>query len=93
MEILDGIAAPHQPAVLALNNAHAEETSWLSAERFDELRRAAAITLHSPPAHGFLLAFEQSDAYDGANFLWFRERMPRFLYVDRVVVAPAVQYY
>ena len=35
----------------------------------------------------FLLAFDQDAAYDSPNFLWFRERYPRFVYVDRVVVA------
>ena len=87
MHVFDDIAAQQRPAVLALNNAHAQETSWLSGQRLDALIQAAAITLYSPPAAGFLLAFEQSDDYDGANFLWFRERLPRFLYVDRVVVA------
>jgi hypothetical protein len=39
----------------------------------------------------FLLAFDQDAAYDSPNFLWFRERFPRFVYVDRVVVGPAAR--
>ncbi len=34
-----------------------------------------------------LLAFDQAADYDSPNFLWFRERFPRFVYVDRIVVA------
>ena len=36
----------------------------------------------------FLLAFDQDADYDSPNFLWFRSRYPRFVYVDRIVVAP-----
>src|SRR5690606_32853194 len=36
----------------------------------------------------FILVFDQSSAYDGTNFGWFKARYPRFAYVDRVVVAP-----
>src|SRR5262249_49391720 len=34
----------------------------------------------------FLIAFDQNATYDSPNFLWFRERMPAFAYVDRVAV-------
>jgi len=37
----------------------------------------------------FLLAFSERAAYDSPNFLWFRDRYPRFVYIDRIVVAPA----
>jgi len=30
-------------------------------------------------------------AYDSPNYLWFRQRYPRFVYVDRVVVARAMR--
>jgi len=36
----------------------------------------------------FLLAFDQVAIYDGPNYLWFRQR---FVYVDRVVVAPVAR--
>lgn len=35
---------------------------------------------------GFLLAMTQEADYDSPNFLWFKARFPRFLYIDRVVV-------
>ena len=33
----------------------------------------------------------EGTAYDSPNYLWFAARYPRFLYVDRVVVAVAEQ--
>lgn len=39
------------------------------------------------PGKAFLLAFEQTDNYDGVHFKWFRSRYDKFLYIDRVVVA------
>ena len=82
--------APDDAAALALNNAHAVELSWLDARRFAELvDRAFAARRIGRVA--FLLAFDQDADYDSPNFLWFRERYPRFVYVDRVVVAPAAR--
>jgi predicted GNAT superfamily acetyltransferase len=63
------------------------ETSPLSSDRFDRLIDWARVALFIPPAEAFLLAFEQSDVYDGGHFLWFRSRFDKFLYIDRVVVA------
>ena len=40
-------------------------------------------------ADALLLAFDQDADYDSPNFLWFRSRYSRFVYVDRIVVAPA----
>jgi predicted GNAT superfamily acetyltransferase len=73
--------------LLRVNNASAKETSLLSSERFDQLIALARVALFIPPASAFLLAFEQADNYDGGNFLWFKSRFAKFLYIDRVVVA------
>jgi predicted GNAT superfamily acetyltransferase len=73
--------------LLHVNNASATETSPHSRERFDQLIDKARITLSVTPAAAFLLAFEQSDDYDGGHFLWFRSRFDKFLYIDRVVVS------
>ena len=35
----------------------------------------------------FLLAFREGADYDSPNYLWFAQRYPRFLYVDRIAVA------
>jgi hypothetical protein len=42
-------------------------------------------------ADAFLLAFDQAASYDSPNYMWFRQRYTRFVYVDRVVVAPLMR--
>jgi len=86
-DICDLHDSPPSAALLGLNNASARETSLLTAERFDQLIRSAHIALFIPPAAALLIAFEDTDDYDGGHFLWFRGKPGRFLYIDRVVVA------
>ena len=38
---------------------------------------------------GFLIAVSHDAPHDSSNFLWFRERYERFLYIDRIVIASA----
>ena len=40
---------------------------------------------------GFLMALAPDADYDSPNFLWFRSRHARFLYIDRVVVDGAAR--
>jgi predicted GNAT superfamily acetyltransferase len=40
---------------------------------------------------GFLIAFDESANYQGANFTWFKQRYARFVYVDRIVIAEAAR--
>ena len=37
------------------------------------------------------MAFDQGADYDSPNYLWFRARHSRFVYVDRIVVDPAMR--
>jgi predicted GNAT superfamily acetyltransferase len=76
-------------AALALNNAHATELSYLEPSRLAHLVREASYARRIGKVEALLIAFDQDAEYDSPNFLWFRERYPRFVYVDRVVVAPA----
>jgi len=89
VKIRDLSGQPSRDALLRVGNASAKETSQLSPDRFDQLIGWASVALFVPPAKAFLLAFAQSDAYDGGHFLWFRSRLDKFLYIDRVVVAGA----
>lgn len=75
------------PAILALNNEHARELSWLEMPKLRHLAGEAFLALRAGEADAFLLAFDQDADYDSENFLWFRARYPRFAYVDRVAVA------
>ena len=86
--IVQSISPADEAAFLALNNAHAEELSWLEPERLHELIERAFFARRVGSIDAFILAFDQGADYDSPNFLWFRERYPRFVYVDRIAVAP-----
>lgn len=73
--------------LLRVNNASARETSTLTRERFDWMISSARVATFIEPRAAFLLAFADSDDFDGGHFLWFRNRFDKFLYIDRVVVA------
>ena len=77
--------------MLALNNAHAEQTSRLDAPRLAGMLEAAFLVGTAGALDAFLIAFDQDAAYDSPNFLWLRARHRRFVYVDRIVTAPAAR--
>ena len=81
---------PLGKALLALNNAHAAQLSWLEPERLDHLVGQAFLARRIG-LDAFLLALDQDADYDSPNFLWFRARHPRFVYVDRIVVASSAR--
>ncbi|CCV14414.1 GNAT family N-acetyltransferase [Mesorhizobium sp. STM 4661] len=81
------VSPQDEPAILALNNEHAAELSWLDAERLSFLLGEAFHARRIGPLEAFIMTFDQDADYDSPNFLWFRERYKRFVYVDRVVVA------
>ena len=78
-------------AVLALNEAHKVKTSELDETRLRQMLDASALCLAAPDGAAFLLAFDEAASYDSPNFLWFGARRSRFLYIDRIVVAPAAR--
>jgi predicted GNAT superfamily acetyltransferase len=82
---------PLGQALLALNNAHAQELSWLEPERLEYLVSEAFSARRIGLLDAFLLAFDQDANYDSPNYLWFRSRYQRFVYVDRIVVASAAR--
>jgi predicted GNAT superfamily acetyltransferase len=85
------VGTPLGEKLLGLNNAHAQSLSWLEPERLCHLVKAAFFAGRVGEADGLLIAFDQDADYDSPNFLWFRDRFPRFVYVDRVVVAAAAR--
>jgi uncharacterized protein len=78
-------------ALLALNNAHAAQLSWLEPERLEHLVRQAFLVRRIGNLDAFLLALDQNAEYDSPNFQWFRARYEHFVYVDRIVVASPAQ--
>jgi uncharacterized protein len=83
--------APLGKTMLALNNAHAEALSWLEPERLQYLAAHAFLARRIGDLDAFLLVFDQEAPYDSPNFLWFRARYARFVYVDRIVVASSAR--
>lgn len=77
--------------ILALNNAHATELSWLDSGKLSAMIAQAFYARGIGDAEAFPLAFDERAKYDSPNFLWFRERYRRFVYVDRLAVAPAAR--
>jgi predicted GNAT superfamily acetyltransferase len=78
-------------ALLGLNNAHAVELSLLDASGLRRLVGEAFAARRAGLADALLIAFDQDADYDSPNFLWFRDRYERFVYVDRVVTAAAAR--
>lgn len=75
--------------ILEINNS---ESKWVGQEELSFFQQYIGIAAFNV-AHnnsdilGFLMAMDEKTKYDESkNFLWFCDRIPRFLYVDRVVV-------
>ncbi|MCQ4162180.1 GNAT family N-acetyltransferase [Roseomonas sp. GC11] len=83
-----------QPALLALNNQHAEAVNALPPEGFAALcARAAwsgAVWEGGRPL-GFLLALGPEGPATGPNHAWMQAHHPEAAYIDRVVVEAAAQ--
>jgi hypothetical protein len=75
--------------MLALNQAHIAETSSLDPAGMQALIDQAFFlaTCDAGGAEAFLIAVDQDADYHSPNFLWFRERYARFVYIDRIIVA------
>ncbi|RNL60841.1 GNAT family N-acetyltransferase [Nocardioides marmoriginsengisoli] len=81
-------------AVLSWNEANVELLSPLDEARLAELLAwsdLGAVIGHQGVDVGFVLTFAAGSAYDSTNYRWFADRNPAFLYLDRVVVDPAVR--
>jgi hypothetical protein len=81
-------------AVLALNAESEHFLSPLTAARLarlhDQSERHWAIEAAGHVV-GFAMVFREGTDYDSVNYRWFAARYPRFLYVDRIVVAAGHQ--
>jgi predicted GNAT superfamily acetyltransferase len=83
-------SSPLLESLRTLNNEHAQELSFADARRFTHLVREAFFARHIGTS-AFIIAFDETADYDSPNYLWFRARFPRFVYVDRVVTAAAAR--
>jgi predicted GNAT superfamily acetyltransferase len=88
--LLRPISSADLPELLTVNNAAVPNVNELDAGRFAELvglAELATVATDGDTLLGFVLAMAEGAGYDSANYLWFSARYPRFLYVDRVIVA------
>lgn len=88
---ISSVSPADEPAILALNNEHAAELSWLEPERLGYLLGRSFYARRIGAVEAFIMTFDQSADYDSPNFIWFRSLYPRFVYVDRVVVAKSAR--
>ena len=82
------------PQILALNEESVHFLSPLNTEQLDGLHAQAAyhrVAESDGAVQGFLLVLQEGARYDSPNYLWFSQHFPRFLYIDRVVVAGSAQ--
>ena len=73
--------------LLALNNAHAVETSLLDRAKLERMIGMAFLARTVPSQQALLIAFDQTADYDSINFRWFHDRYEKFIYIDRIIVA------
>jgi len=77
-------------AILQLNAGEEVQTSAMDREKL--------VVLHGLASHhrvaevngqiaAFILVMRETARYQSENFTWFSSRYPRFLYIDRIVVA------
>jgi predicted GNAT superfamily acetyltransferase len=85
------ISAATEAAILALNNLHAQELSWLDLPALRSLVAQAFYAKTVGNLDAFLLALDHTAAYDSPNYAWLKARFERFIYVDRIAVAAAAR--
>jgi len=89
---IERATAADYPEILALNESALPHVNRISTHDLAEFAAQSCyfrIARKEEKLVGFLLAFSQEASYHSPNFLWFRDRYPRFVYIDRIVVAPS----
>lgn len=80
-------ASPDFEALRTLNNEYAKELSYTDVEHFRWLVEHAFFAASIGGAESFLIAFDQDADYRSPNFIWFKKRFEKFVYVDRLATA------
>ena len=82
------------PEVLALNQSALPHVSSLTPGSLRALFDEAAwfyVAVFGNDCAGFLIALRPEANYRSENYLWFMQRYPSFLYIDRICVSPGFQ--
>lgn len=77
-------------ALHALNQSEIPHVGDVDKTRMAHLVAEACyvpLIAESPDVAGFVICMDHKADYDSLNYLWFKARYERFLYVDRIVVA------
>ena len=80
------------PSIAALNAQSENFLSPMNETRLERLHGCASyhrLIERDGAVAAFLLAFREAADYDSPNYRWFSARYRSFVYIDRVVVAPA----
>jgi predicted GNAT superfamily acetyltransferase len=88
--LLRAIAPADLPELLTVNNDAVPNVNELDLDRLTALTglaEVATVATDGDTLLGFVLAMTDGTGYDSANYRWFSAHYPRFLYVDRVIVA------
>ena len=83
-----------RPEILRLNEKFQVATSPLTDDRLKDILDWSTYTRVAEVDGllvGFIIVMGPASGYDNANLDWFRERVERFLYVDRIVVDDGVR--
>jgi predicted GNAT superfamily acetyltransferase len=88
---IEALDDTEQRELLALNNANARELSYLDWDKWRDMVGNAFAARAVEKTQALMIVFDQAACYDSPNFLWFQNRLPRFVYVDRIVVADALR--
>jgi len=78
-------------AFLALNRESEDQLWPLTETELTSMLQFAYHAVVTADGDAMLLAFDQSAPYASPNFRWFKERYPRFAYVDRIAVTRAAR--
>ena len=88
MTSLRSVTSADLPTLLELNNAAVPAVNALDLAQLGELVDMSAAALTVDSLECLLLALRPGLSYASANYRWFSDRYPDFLYVDRIVVGP-----
>jgi len=93
MIVEDAVLPQDIAAAQALNNAAVPAVNALSAEAMTALCEIGALRIvrGDDGIDGLCLTIRDGMPYDSMNYQWFSGQFDRFLYVDRIVVAPGAK--
>lgn len=79
------------PAIVAINTAGRPGVYPLTPETMAATLTAAPyvmVTELDGRVAGYMIGYTAGDVCEGGEFAWFQARMPSFLYIDQIAVAP-----